>query len=118
VSAKLGLWSLSVLASTGSLEGMLTGDHHWGPEFAKIRKKKGLGALVSETENSKQGLFIIYLNSRGPRCKMSITGARGRVSPFMGQLGLVSAHYYSSFPFSFPARLREFIGNYRKMVKS
>jgi hypothetical protein len=51
VSAKLGLWSLSVLAGTGSLEGVLTCDHHRGPEFAKIRKK-GLGALVSEIENS------------------------------------------------------------------
>jgi hypothetical protein len=52
VSAKLGRWSSSVLAGTGLPEGVLTGDHHRGPEFAKIRKKKGLGALVSETENS------------------------------------------------------------------
>ena len=52
MSAKLGLWSLSVLAGTGSPEGVLTGDRHRGPEFAKIRKKKGLGALVNETENS------------------------------------------------------------------
>jgi hypothetical protein len=51
VSAKLGLWSLSVLAGTGSQEGVLTDDHHRGPELAKIRKKKGLGALVSVTEN-------------------------------------------------------------------
>jgi hypothetical protein len=42
---------LSVLVGTGSPEGVLTGDHHWGPEFAKIRKK-GLSALVSEIENS------------------------------------------------------------------
>jgi hypothetical protein len=52
MSAKLGLWSLCVLTGIGSLEGMLTGDHHRGPEFAKIRKKKGLSALVNETENS------------------------------------------------------------------
>jgi hypothetical protein len=52
VSAKLGLWSFSVLAGTGSPEGVLTGDHHRRPKFAKIRKKKGLGAFVSETENS------------------------------------------------------------------
>jgi hypothetical protein len=50
--AKLGPWLLCVLAGTGSPEGVLTGDHHRGPEFAKIRKKKGLGALVSETGNS------------------------------------------------------------------
>ena len=42
---------MGVLAGTGSPEGVLTGDHHRGPEFAKIRKK-GLGALVSETVNS------------------------------------------------------------------
>jgi hypothetical protein len=53
VSTKLGLQSLSVLAGTGSPEGVLTGDHHRGPEFAKIRKMKELDALVSETENSK-----------------------------------------------------------------
>jgi hypothetical protein len=52
VLAKLGLWLLSALAGTGSPEGVLTGNHHQGPEFAKIRKKKGLGALVSETRNS------------------------------------------------------------------
>jgi hypothetical protein len=52
VSAKLGFWSLSALAGTGSPEGMLTGDHLRGPEFAKIRKKKGLSTLVSETGNS------------------------------------------------------------------
>jgi hypothetical protein len=50
--AKLGFWSLSALACTGSPEGVLTSDHHRGPEFAKIRKKKGLDALVSETGNS------------------------------------------------------------------
>ena len=49
MSTKLGLWSLSVLAGIGSPEGVLTGDHHRGLEFAKIRKRKGLSANVSET---------------------------------------------------------------------
>jgi hypothetical protein len=47
VSAKLEPWSLSVLASTGLPEGVLTGDHHRGLEFAKIRKRKGLSAYIS-----------------------------------------------------------------------
>jgi hypothetical protein len=47
VSAKPELWSLSVLVGTGSPEGVLTGDHHRGLEFAK-RKRKGLSANVSE----------------------------------------------------------------------
>jgi hypothetical protein len=49
VSAKLEPWSLSVLASTGLPKGVLTGDHHRGLEFAKIRKRKGLSANISET---------------------------------------------------------------------
>jgi hypothetical protein len=49
VSAKLEPYSLSVLTGTGSLEGVLTGDHHRGLEFAKIRKRKVLSANVSET---------------------------------------------------------------------
>jgi hypothetical protein len=35
VSAKLGLWSLSVLAGTGSPEGVLIGVRHRGPIVAK-----------------------------------------------------------------------------------
>jgi hypothetical protein len=35
VSAKLGLWSLSISAGTGSLEGVLTGVPRRGPIVAK-----------------------------------------------------------------------------------
>jgi hypothetical protein len=35
VSAKLGRWSLSVSAGIGLPEGVLTGDHHRGPDVAK-----------------------------------------------------------------------------------
>jgi hypothetical protein len=102
VSAKLGLWSLSALAGIGSPEGVLTGDHHRGPEFAKIRKKKGLGALVSETWNSNSGLFIRYSNSRGPSRKMDIAGARAGMFPrsWAGS-GWFEPLLFIPFPFSF-----------------
>jgi hypothetical protein len=45
---------------------------------------------MSETHmNSAQGLLISYSKGRGPLRNLNITGARGRVSLFMGRLGLV-----------------------------
>jgi hypothetical protein len=64
VSTKLELWSLSVLAGIGSLEGVLTGDHHWGLEFAKIRKRKGLSANVSEKEIVSRVLYCLFKKPR------------------------------------------------------
>jgi hypothetical protein len=52
---------------------------------------------VSETGNSSRGFFTDYLNDRGPLRKVSIVGA---------------------FLFTFSARLRKLLGNYRKMIKS
>jgi hypothetical protein len=98
VSAKLGLWSLSVSAGTGLPEGVLTSVHHRGLVTAKKKKCRGLTANVSETVNSSQGLFTGYLNSQGPLCKLNNASARGRVSPGRG---LVSAHHYSSFSLFF-----------------
>jgi hypothetical protein len=49
VSAELGLWSLSVLASTCLSEGVLTGDHHRGLVAAKKSNSEGLAVNVSDT---------------------------------------------------------------------
>jgi hypothetical protein len=53
VSAKLGLWSLSISAGTGSPEDVLTGVHHQGPVAAKKQKCRGLTANVSDKVNSR-----------------------------------------------------------------
>jgi hypothetical protein len=60
VSAKLGLWLLSVLAGTGSPEGVLTGVHHRGPVVAKKQKFRDLSVIVRETVNSGQGFLTGY----------------------------------------------------------
>jgi hypothetical protein len=95
--AKLGLWSLSGSAGTGSPEGVLTGIHHRGTIVAKKQKYRDLTVIVRETVISGQGFLTGYLNSRGPLRKMNIAGARGGVRLDVGRLGLVSAHHCSSF---------------------
>jgi hypothetical protein len=50
VSVELGLWSLSISAGTGSLEGALTAVRHRGPGSAKKQKCMGLCANVRDTE--------------------------------------------------------------------
>jgi hypothetical protein len=49
VSAKLGLWSLSISAGTGSPEGVVTGDHHRGLDVVKKSNSEGLTANVRDT---------------------------------------------------------------------
>jgi hypothetical protein len=49
VSAKLGHWSLIVLVGTGSPEGMLTGDHHRGPNIVKKLNSEGLTVNARDT---------------------------------------------------------------------
>jgi hypothetical protein len=74
---------------------------------------------VSKTGNNSRGFFTDYLNDRGPLCKTDIAGAGAHVFPCpwagMGWFEPISVH---PFPFSFSARLRKFIGNFRKMIKS
>jgi hypothetical protein len=50
VSAELGLWSLSISASTGSSEGVLTGDPQRGLDVVKKSNSKGHFANVRDTE--------------------------------------------------------------------
>jgi hypothetical protein len=102
VSAKLGLWSLSVSADTGSPEGVLTDVHHRGVVVEKKQKYRDLTVIVRETVSSGQGFLTSYLNSHGPLRKMNITGARvGTFRLDVGRLGLVSAHHCSSFSLFF-----------------
>jgi hypothetical protein len=108
---------LSILAGTGSPEGVLIGVHHWGPVAAKKQKCRGLTTNVSETVNSSQGFFTHYLNGRGLLRKLGIAGSRAGVFPRSwtgsGWFEPVTIH-----SFSFSARLSNFIGNSRKMIKS
>jgi hypothetical protein len=60
VSAKLGIWSLSISAGTGSPEGVLTSVRYRGPVVAKKQKSEGLCANVKETVNSGQGFSPVY----------------------------------------------------------
>jgi hypothetical protein len=102
VSAKLGLWSLSVSAGTGSPEGVLTGVHHRGPVIAKKQKYRDLTVIVRETVNTGQGFLTSYLNNRGPLGKMNIAGARWRVSPGRGPTRAgFSPSLFIVFPFLF-----------------
>jgi hypothetical protein len=59
VSAKLGLWSLSILTCTGSLEGVLTGVRHRGPVVAKKQKYGDLIVIVRETVNSGEDSYLV-----------------------------------------------------------
>jgi hypothetical protein len=69
---------------------------------------------MSETHvNSAQGFLISYLNGRGPLCELSIAGAFPCSWAGSGWFEPVTIHSFS-FSFSFPARLREFIGNSKK----
>jgi hypothetical protein len=74
---------------------------------------------VSETMNSSQGFFTDYLNDRGSLCKADIEGAGALAFPCpwagMGRFEPITIHH---FFFSFSTRLRKFIGNSRKMIKS
>jgi hypothetical protein len=108
VSAKLGLWSLSVSTSTGSLEGVLTGVHHRGPVVVKKQNSEGLTVNDSETLNSIEGFFTDYLNDRGPLRKMNIAGACGRVSPGRGP---IRAGFSPSLFIIFPLLFLPVLGN-------
>jgi hypothetical protein len=74
---------------------------------------------VSETGNSSRGFFTDYLDDQGPQHKVDIAGARGGAFPYSwagsGWFQPITIHH---FLFSFSTRIREFIGNYRKMIKS
>jgi hypothetical protein len=84
------------------------------------RNKKGeVSVRVSETHvNGVQGFLISYSKGRDPLCKLSITGARaGAFSRSWADSDCfqpITVHY---FPFSFSTRLREFVENFRKMIK-
>jgi hypothetical protein len=62
VSVELGLWSLSISAGTGSLEGVLTGDPNGGLDVVKKSNCEGLCANVRDTEKYCYGLFTGFSN--------------------------------------------------------
>jgi hypothetical protein len=70
---------------------------------------------VSETGNSSRGFFTDYLNDRGLLRKVGIAGAFPCSWASSGWFQPITIHH---FLFSFFARLRKFLGIYRKMIKS
>jgi hypothetical protein len=59
-----------------------------------------------------------YLNDQGPRCKVVSVGARAAAFRLnLGRLGWFEPSTVHYFPFSFSARLREFIENSREILK-
>jgi hypothetical protein len=119
VLAKLGPRPLCIPAGTRSLEGALTGVRHRGPVIAKKQKYRDLTVIVRETVNSGQGFLTSYLNSRGPLRKMNNAGVCERVLPGRGPIrDGFSSSLFIILPFSFSTRLRKFIENSRKMIKS
>jgi hypothetical protein len=74
---------------------------------------------TSETHmNSAQGFLISYSKGRGSLRKLNIAGTRAGALPRSwsgsGWFQPITLHH---FPFSFSAKLKEFIGNSRKMIK-
>jgi hypothetical protein len=68
--------------------------------------------------SSAQGFLISYLKGRGPLRKLNIASARASAFPRswagLGWFQPITVHH---FPFSFSTKLREFLGNSRKMIK-
>jgi hypothetical protein len=103
---------MRILASTGSQESVFT---TVGGRDLILRgnKKGGASVQMSETQvNSAKGFLISYLKGRGPLRKLSIAGVFPCSWAGSGWFEPVTIH---SFSFYFYARLREFIGNSRKM---
>jgi hypothetical protein len=65
--------------------------------------------------SSAQGFLTGYSNSRGPLRKLDIEGVFPRSWAGSGRFEPVTIH---SFSFSFSTRLRKFIANSTKMIKS
>jgi hypothetical protein len=110
VSAKLGLWSLSISAGTSSPEGVLTGVPHRGPVIAKKLNSEGLTRNVSETRNSSRGFFTDYLNSRGSLRKADIA-ARARARAHFPIHGPTRAGFSPSIFIIFPFLFLSGLGN-------
>jgi hypothetical protein len=74
---------------------------------------------MSETQvNSEKGSEPVIQIARVLCAKMTSWARAGTFRLAVGRLGLVSATTVHRFFFSFSTRLRDIIGNYRKMIKS
>jgi hypothetical protein len=72
----------------------------------------------SETEEQWGGLFIGISNLQGPLGKMDTATRAGARSPhFWADLDQIQPSTIHIFSFSFSSRLREFLENYRKLLK-
>jgi hypothetical protein len=73
---------------------------------------------MSARQRNSGGLFIGISNRQGPLRKIDTATRAGARSPrFWADLDQVQPSTVHSFSFSFSSELREFLENYRKMLK-
>jgi hypothetical protein len=89
-----------------------------GLRDVKRWKRGGVFASVSETEKQWEGFFIEILNCQGSLRKTDRAGARaGEFCLCLAVTSWNEPNPVAYFPFSFSSGLREFLENYRKMLK-
>jgi hypothetical protein len=84
-------------------------------------ERRWVFAKVSETVNSSLGFFTNYLNNQGySRKRTDRAGVGARAGEFClcwAGSGQIQPITVGSFPFSFSARIREFLENCKNMLK-